>query len=293
MSEPTNGNYEKVGPTAWGVAWHRTFSDIQYAKEIFEELDRIVKPTDAAQIAYMDSARQSKIAPQIEARYKLIDKMIAANPTGQILELAAGLVGRGLAMTQADPSLTYVELDLPEMARNKRVLLQNLAAQNGIKWPGNLYVEDGNALDQDSVMAATRHFAPKPVTVVHEGLLRYLSFDEKRKVADNIRALLEKFGGAWITSDITLKRLLKTEQKEEREDNRKRILLFSGIDVNANSFDNEETATKFFAESGFSVERHSFMEVFDDLVSPPKIDLPRDRVADLLKDPVVYVMRPI
>ncbi len=291
MKKEEISSYEKIGPTAWGVAWHRTFSDIKYAKEIFEELDRIVKPADPAQLEYMESVRKSKMAPQFEACYKLIDRLIAENKTNQILELAAGIAGRGLAMTQENPSLRYVEVDLPAMAANKRMLLQNLVSRGGAKWRDNLHVEDGNALDRDSLFAATRYFKNEPITVIHEGLLRYMNFDEKRTVADNVHALLEKFGGAWVTSDITLKRVLHSEQKEEREDNRKRILLMSGIDVSANSFENENEAKKFFEERGFSVERHGFMEVINELVSPAKIGLSRDDVEDLLKDPVVFVMR--
>lgn len=291
IEQKENSNYEKVGPTAWGVAWHRTLSDIKYAKEIFEELDKIVKPENQAEREYIESVRKSKIAPQIEARYKLIDRLVRENNTNQILELAAGLVGRGLAMTEENPSLEYVEVDLPVMAGNKRTLIQNLISEGKAKLQDNLHVENGDALNRDSLFAAARYFKNEPITVIHEGLLRYLNFDEKRIVANNIHALLEKFGGTWITSDITLKRVLRSEQGEEREDNRKKVLLMSGIDVSANSFENENEARKFFEELGFSVERHGFMEVIDELVSPAKIDLSREGVEDLLKDPVVFVMK--
>ena len=245
----------------------------------------------AAQREYMESVKKSKIAPQIEARYKLIDRLIAENGTSQVLELAAGLAGRGLAMTRKNPDLRYVEVDLPMMAANKRILLQNLVAREHLQISGNLHIEDGNSLDKNSLFAASRYFDDKPIAVVHEGLLRYLNFNEKRKVAENVRALLEKFGGAWITSDITLKRVLYSEQKEEREDNRRRIMLLSGIDVNANSFEDEDSAREFFEGLGFSVERHGFLEVVSELVSPEKVGLSPEGVEDLLKDPVVFVMR--
>lgn len=284
-------NYEKIGPTAWGVAWHRSLSDIKYAKEIFDELDEVVKPTEQTEIEYMESARESKIAPQIEARYKLIDKLMMENKTDQVLELAAGLVGRGLAMTEEDSSLQYVEVDLPEMAKNKRALLRNFFSKGKAEPQEGLHIEDGNALDRDSLFAATKYFKDKPITVIHEGLLRYLNFEEKKTVANNVHALLEKFGGTWITSDITLKRVLSGERQEERDDNRKRVFALSGIDIGANTFESEDDAKRFFEELGFSVARHGFMEVVDELVSPARIGLPRDAVENLLKDPVVFVMR--
>jgi O-methyltransferase involved in polyketide biosynthesis len=177
------------------------------------------------------------------------------------------------------------------MTKNKRALLENLFSKGKAKPQGGLHIEDGNALDRDSLFAATKYFKDKPVAVIHEGLLRYLNFEEKKTVANNIHALLEKFGGVWITSDITLKRVLSGERQEERDDNRKRVLALSGIDIGANTFENEDDAKKFFEELGFSVERHGFMEVADELVSPARIGLPRDEVENLLKDPVVFVMR--
>jgi len=48
----------------------------------------------------------------------------------------------------------------------------------------------------------------------------------------------------------------------------------------------------FFENLGFSIERHSFMEVCDDLVSPKILNLPDEQVKAVLEDAVVYVMRP-
>ncbi|MGC9968663.1 MAG: class I SAM-dependent methyltransferase [Minisyncoccia bacterium] len=282
--------YEKIGPTAWGVAYFRTFSDIEYAREIFEELDGVVKPTDPVQIEFMESARKrSNLAPQFEARYKLINRLLAENKTNQILELAAGLAGRGLAMAEEDPSLQYVEVDLPVMAAHKRELLQNLFSKGKAKPQSNLHVEDGDALDENSLLAATRHFKSGPISVVNEGLLRYLNFDEKSAVARNVHALLEKFGGAWITSDITLKKILAYER--EREDGRATVKAMSGIDVEANSFESEEAARKFFEDLGFSVERHGFLEVASELVSPKRLGLSDQQIEEMLKQAVVFVMR--
>jgi len=44
-------------------------------------------------------------------------------------------------------------------------------------------------------------------------LLRYLTKDEKAIVAKNIYKILEEFGGVWITSDISLKRIFSMENK--------------------------------------------------------------------------------
>ncbi|MGC9599586.1 MAG: class I SAM-dependent methyltransferase [Minisyncoccia bacterium] len=281
--------YEKIGPMAWAVAYFRTFSDIKYAKEIFEELDSVVKPADPVRLEYMESAKRFNFAPQFEARYKLINRLLKENKTNQILELAAGLAGRGLAMAEEDPSLQYVEVDLPAMAAHKRRMLQNLFAKGKAKPQSNLHVEDGNALDENSLFAATRYFKDEPISVVNEGLLRYLTLDEKKIVAENVCSLLQKFGGVWITSDITTKKVLAYE--EERTDNLARVKAMAGIDVEANRFEDQDAAQKFFEDLGFSVERHSFLEAANELVSPKKLGLSDQEVENMIKHATVFVMR--
>ncbi len=285
----SKNSYEKISPTAWGVAYHRSQSDIKYAQEIFDELDAVVKPTDPLEIEYLKRSKESKIAPQFEARYKLIDRLIAENKTNQILEIASGLAPRGLEMTEKDPSLRYVEVDLPVMTRYKREILQALFEKGKAKPQPNLYIEDGDALDYNSLLAAVRYFKNEPITIVNEGLLRYMNFDQKAIVAKNIHALLEKFGGTWITSDITLIRLLKRD--EERKANVKMVQALSGMNVEDNAFESEQAAVKFFEDAGFSVERHSFLEIIENLVSPAKINLSPEETRKLLEHPVVFMMR--
>lgn len=280
-------NYEKIGPTAWGVAYMRSLSDIKYAGEIFKELEVKIKPADSAGADYLETIRSSRLAPQLEARFKLINNLLQGNKTDQILEIAAGLSPRGLSMTE-DHSLKYVEVDLPEMARNKRQIVERVSFRTNLERP-NLYIEAGDALDLDSLLSAAEHFEKRPISIVNEGLMRYLNFEQKAAVARNVHALLEKFGGAWITPDITLKRVIDHEQ--ESEDNRKKVMVLSGIDIENNSFNNEKEAKLFFENLGFKIERHGFSEASPQLTSPRKLGLTPGEVQKLLQDPVVFVMR--
>ena len=192
-------------------------------------------------------------------------------------------------MTEANPSLQYVELELLAMAEQKRKILQNLFLQHKANPQKNLHIKNGDALKIDSLLAATKHFKNEPISVVNEGLLRYLDSSQKIIVAKNVHTLLEKFGGVWITSDISLEKL--TSYTEERMAARKRILALSGINVEANSFKDEESARKFFENLGFSVERHGFLEIADELVSPKKLGLSPEEIKDMIKSAVVFVMR--
>jgi O-methyltransferase involved in polyketide biosynthesis len=169
-------DYKKIGATAWTVAHARSLSDIKYSKEIFREISHFMDTATPQELEYLETAKTDNLAPMFEARYKLTNRIIDQSGIKQIIELAAGLTPRG--MEYADkPDIKFVELDLPE---------------------------PGDALDLDSIIESTKHFEVSPIVVVTEGLLRYLNFEQKAIVAKNIHQLLEKFGGFWVTPDISV-----------------------------------------------------------------------------------------
>jgi len=114
--------------------------------------------------------------------------------------------------------------------------------------------------------------------------MRYLNFEQKTQVAKNVKALLETYGGVYITPDITLKIFIDERVQK----------IFSnmiGMDANANAFENVEAAEKFFNDLGFTVEKHPFAEIKDELVSPQKLGLTEEQVRQAIDAPVFFVMR--
>jgi hypothetical protein len=75
-------DFETISPTAILTAYPRIFTDIPYAQEIFDELKKRVEITD--------DLINKLIAPELEARYKLINKLLEQNNIKQIIEIAAG-----------------------------------------------------------------------------------------------------------------------------------------------------------------------------------------------------------
>ena len=102
--------------------------------------------------------------------------------------------------------------------------------------------------------------------------------------------MTSQFGGVWITPDITLANIIKTENSVTKNQTDK-IHALIGTNVEKNSFESVEKAQEFFVNLGFTVERHSFMEVIDELVSPKKLGQTQQEVETLLKDPYVFVMK--
>ena len=261
-------SHERISPTAWFVAYQRTLSDIPLASEIFGELDKIIRQTGPSpEAAGIDALKSSPMSIIWEARFKIVTHVLNLHGAKQVLELAAGFSPRGLNMT-SDASVTYVEVDLPGLVEDKRQIIETLVDQGKLPVQPNFHLLEGNALHRDDLLAATRFFGDAPTAVVNEGLISYLDRAERVALAQNVHALLERFGGVWITPDIEIP-LAEGNLGQTAEQIKARtgqIETITGIDVLKNRFENEAAARVFFENLGFQIERHSFMEVADQLV---------------------------
>lgn len=279
-----DANYTSIIPTAYVTAYPRTLTDIPYSSEIFEGLESFRKEEHLPEIE--EDQKVDRLAPELEARYKLIDKLLANAGITQILELAAGLSTRGLLFT-AHPSTLYSELDLEEMAEMKKKILSKIKPSTT-----NLRIVPGNALRLADINNAVSGFDPKkPVAVVNEGLLRYLNFDEKTQVANNVHEVLSRFGGVWITCDTTPKKFLATQDKITKPGMNKKLSSISGKNFEDNMFEDNKHAVKFFSNLGFSVEVHPFTEIADELSSPDRLGYSLGETKELFGPAVVVVMR--
>ena len=164
-------NFESISPTAIVTAYPRMFTDIPYEKEIYEWLSK-----NCNEEVKLDKY----LAPEIEARYKLTNKLLENYNITQLLELAAGYSSRGLIYSKK--GYNYVEMDLENVSKNKINLLNDIA---GI--PDNLHMVGGNALNGEDYKKCEKYFnKDNEIAVINEGLLRYLTFEEKECVAKNV-----------------------------------------------------------------------------------------------------------
>ena len=251
-------DYSIISPTAYSVARSRALSDIPLSKEIADwAMEHVVIRKDNPE------AFLPRRVLNVEARYKLIDKVIASHNPTQILELASGLLPRGYLL--ATKGVTFVETDLPEMIEVKKRMLNELS----LKLPPTLFLEKANALNLKELESACKHFSSKePLIITNEGLLRYLNFEEKTIVAQNIHSLLEKYGGVWITSDITLAKRFTPERLDKIKNN-------IGMDITPNLFRDLKHAKKFFSDLGFTLKLHPFKEIYPELVSHKGKEIPK------------------
>jgi len=286
MTTTLASDFDKISPTALLVAYARQFSDIPYAKEVAELTEA------AATVKQFVSEGQEQpvvVAALIEARYKTIDQVVARFNASQILELASGLLPRGMILSQ-NRDVTFIESDLPGMIHRKQQLVQQLIGNRP-----NLHFLTLNAAQRPNPLPLPAdYFHPeKPVTILCEGLLMYLTLAEKQQVCANVREMLVSYGGVWITSDFTTKAHRAEQMRQSdaalRQINQK-IMSFTGRRFTENEFDDLDHAKQFARKQGFRVEAFSMLEVVEQLSCVSVLGIDLERAKPLLAATPVFAL---
>lgn len=126
---------------------------------------------------------------------------------------------------------------------------------------------------------------------INEGLLRYLTFDEKRQVAQNIYELLSKYGGFWITSDVTPKKFIESQNNALKDFNKNVSNITPRNNLN-DRFEDINHVKEFFGNIGFEVlEVHKFSEVKEELYSINELNIIDNKIEQTLEDAIVVIMK--
>lgn len=270
-------DFDSICPTAIITAYPKIYTNIKYSKEIYSYLSQNVS---------LDNITLNKmLAPEIEARYKLIDKLFEQNNIEQVIELAAGYSSRGLEY--ANRGIKYIEIDLKQVIDIKKKIILDIN-----KEVSNLeFIEADVTNSMLSDIVLKKIDKTKPVAIISEGLFRYLTWNEKEKVVKNIFNILSVTNGCWITCDITPKGLKETQNIINTNLNYELNNVTDRNKLN-DRFENIEHINKFMKEKGFSkVEIHKFMEVKDDIVSFNNLNIDRDSYEQLFNRAVVGVIK--
>lgn len=185
----------RVMQTALRTAYPRSISRIENSLEIFQAARELASDHH---LAIDDSLLNYKLAIEIEARGRGIDTILQKLASTQILELGAGLSPRGLNFVgRCD---TYREIDYPGMTDLKKAVYHALAGTNSRLQCCALDLGTIEAEHADPVELMDG-WTKGPVTVVSEGLFWYLSWEQKKALSLQIKKLIDRHGGVWITSD--------------------------------------------------------------------------------------------
>lgn len=139
---------------------------------------------------------------QLFVRHHAFEERLRQRRPTCVVEIGAGLSPRGIAFSAADPSLLYVEADLPIMVAAKRSRL------SGVTLPPNYHLGAADLLAADFLESLPAR--PRPgdrVVAVTEGVTVYLKMREKRRAFENIAALLAASGGGTYLLEIYAREL--------------------------------------------------------------------------------------
>jgi len=284
--------FDKISPTALMVAYARQFTDIPYSKELSElvNAEAFVEQLETAVEQFQGHKldRPVETAALFEARYKGINQLIAEFSSKQVLELASGLLPRGMTFSE-DSDNVFIESDLAAMIAQKQQLVEHLIGNRS-----NLHFEKIDATSQPSQFPLNADYldSQKPITVVCEGLLMYLTLEEKQQVFKNVREFLQVYGGVWITHDLITKENLSHRWKvsptwHKFEETVNKMTETSLTDTH---FENLEHVQEFVTGQGFELHSYSLLDVFEQLTCLQPLEVDTAVAKSILADSSVFAL---
>jgi O-methyltransferase involved in polyketide biosynthesis len=283
---------EKISITAKLSAYYRQFSDIAFASEVAALIGAEDAYAKLARDHGLDRDQLTPYAPMFEARYKSVSELIRKSGASQILEVACGYSMRGLDLTRSG-TLRYVETDLPGVISTKQEMLDEIRRCHHIAPSPRHHVTVADALDIEQLRGAARALDPRqPLLVLCEGLMGYLTRAETKRVATNIRALLEDHGGgSWIVPDFTFVTEIRN-LPPERLRLRTAVTGITQRQLDASAFEDHDDLVSFFGGIGFDTRASSQIDETPSFASLASLGLPAsllDRLRPVLR---VWVMTP-
>ena len=241
---------DRISPTAHytGYTWarnglsHPELSSLE-GRILFES----VRPMMVASRAMGGASLENYLLTRHRAIDALLARAIEEHGISQVIEVACGLSPRGWRFARRyGERITYVEADLPEMARRKRDALRRM----GSLGPEHR-VEEIDALRDagpGSLVALAGELRPRDgLIIITEGLLGYLSGDQMHALWRRLAAVLHAFAAGRYVSDLHIGEVQTPVVRAFR------VLLSAFVRGQVHlHFDNPAQARASLLEAGFS-----------------------------------------
>jgi O-methyltransferase involved in polyketide biosynthesis len=269
-------DFRRVSVTALVTAFGRAeYTTIPWAKEIFAVMRQ--RGANLPDGPWLNEGRD--FAPFLDARFQAVNRLLDEKGATQVLELAAGLSPRGMEL--APRGVVYVEVDLAESITMKREVV---AAVLG-SVPPSLHLSAASVVDRAQLLECCTPFdIRQPVAVTTEGLLRYLTFEEKTNLAETVHQILRRYGGWWITPDIHLKVWARRQTAAYLQTE----LELLGRSLDSHYFADLDHAQTFFEGCGFAVDSRPLLEGIRDQIVPAQRE---DQITEL-NERRIFVLTP-
>lgn len=142
------------------------------------------------------------IATISEILYARANDLIIEEHNPTVLDLACGYSPRVLVM--APRGYTYIGVDLPDIAETLAARRSELIPDDPTLFAGYKCIDVSDLAQMEGVLGGLR----ERMTIVTQGLLTYLSLDQKQELMAGIHSLLSRDGGCWIIPDACPDRML-------------------------------------------------------------------------------------
>lgn len=130
----------------------------------------------------------------------LLDELIREQGVEQIVELAAGLSPRGYRISERFAHITYLETDLPDMAKHKAQLLASMQRPARHRVVAcNILAENGADSIKDVLASLDKN---KKTVVISEGLVNYFPLPVIRPVWARLAQELKGFKAGYYLTDL-------------------------------------------------------------------------------------------
>jgi O-methyltransferase involved in polyketide biosynthesis len=205
MTTTASSSSEAISPTAHYTSYvwarnglsHPALATIE-GRVLFESL----RPVIGFGRVFGGASLEAYLLTRHRAIDTLLERAIDEAGITQVVEVAAGLSPRGWRFTQRyGERLTYIEADLPDMARRKREALEKMGSLSDRHRVVALdaLVDDG----PDSLDALASELDPGTgVAVITEGLLGYLDGESVAGVWRRVARMFERFPDGRYISDL-------------------------------------------------------------------------------------------
>lgn len=178
-----------------GYIWYLlgiSHSDLASSKG--KRLATLLHPFESLAERFVGGSMRSTLKQRHQLINKRLDELIEQYPNLQIVEIAAGLSPRGWRYRQNNKAITYIEMDLPDMAVAKRLALKKIdpdATVIGVDLFDQAFAEHILALDHS-----------RPLVIISEGLVNYFTKDMLQQLWQSFSQVLHPFTQGFYITDI-------------------------------------------------------------------------------------------
>lgn len=230
-----------------------------------------------------------------EMRYAALNEYAYNHGEINIVDIACGFAPRSAAAARHGQN--FLGLDFGPVVKDIREILPECLSAKQLK---QVSYEAADAKDTAELLKAADKF-PGRVCITMDGLMMYLNRDEQAAVLQNIREILQKHGGVYVTSDFSARDFVKASSKvvygdssEEQRIYRESAEVYEKVavaDFDTAFFPDDESAIAFIEAQGLKVEKAPLFEQPVTLYSAKELNLEQyQRLQNLEQEKFLWVI---